>query len=74
MNLFNFALNICNLFQVFTKRIKLILQSDKIKINTNYSDGHFIRDGNGLDLMQDPRDSNPIGSDLGLFKMNLDQI
>ncbi|KAH9750440.1 S5 DRBM domain-containing protein [Citrus sinensis] len=31
-------------------------------------------DGNGLDLIQDPRDPNPIGSDLGQFKMNLDRI
>ncbi|KAK9189840.1 hypothetical protein WN943_018439 [Citrus x changshan-huyou] len=36
----------------------------------------FIRamDGNGLDLTQDPRDPNLIGSDLGWFKMNLDRI
>ncbi|KAK9223244.1 hypothetical protein WN944_011686 [Citrus x changshan-huyou] len=32
------------------------------------------RDGNGLDLIQDPRDPNPIGSDLDRFKMDLDQI
>ena len=32
------------------------------------------RDGNGLDLIQDPRDPNPIGSDLDRFKMNLDRI
>ncbi|KAH9789960.1 Receptor-like protein 33 [Citrus sinensis] len=32
------------------------------------------RDDNRLDLTQDPRDPNPIGSDLGRFKMNLDRI
>ena len=33
-----------------------------------------VRDGNGLDLIQDPHDPNPIGSDLDRFKMDLDQI
>ena len=33
-----------------------------------------IRDGNGLNLNQDPRDPNPIRSDLGQIKMNLDRI
>lgn len=32
------------------------------------------RDGNGLDLIQDPRDPNLIGSDLNQFKMDLDRI
>ena len=32
------------------------------------------KDGNGLDLIQDPRDPNLIGLDLGRFKMNLDRI
>ena len=30
------------------------------------------RDGNELDLIQDPRDANPIGLDLDRFKMDLD--
>ena len=34
----------------------------------------LYRDGNGLDLIQDPCDPNPIGSDLGRFKMDLDRI
>ena len=33
-----------------------------------------FRDRNGLDLTKDLRDPNPIGSDLGQFKMNLDRI
>ena len=32
------------------------------------------RDGNGLDLILDPRDPNSIESDLGRFKMNLNRI
>ena len=32
------------------------------------------KDGNGSDLIQDPCDSNPIGSDLGRIKMDLDRI
>ena len=33
-----------------------------------------VRDGNGLDLIQDPRDPNLIGSDLNRFKIDLDRI
>ncbi|KAK9189835.1 hypothetical protein WN943_018434 [Citrus x changshan-huyou] len=45
-------------------------------VNFGLDEKDFIRamDGNGLDLTQDPRDPNLIGSDLGWFKMNLDRI
>ena len=52
----------CNSLQIYKRNL------------CRHSSSLSSRDGNGLDLIQDPCDPNPIGSDLDRFKMDLDRI
>ena len=68
---------------MFWCKYPTFLSQNKIVVKTKLLENHAkplgaqlirYRDGNGLDLIQDPRDPNPIGSDLDRFKMDLDRI
>ena len=57
------------IFHLYNEKfiISLIILSKLLFLHLLY----ITRDGNGLDLIQDPHDLNPIGSYLDRFKMDL---